>query len=591
MGSFRFKLVAYFVLLALVPLGAAAWGLHAFAERSETRGADLRLESGLRFAEGAYSRETYALTLRLERLSRSPALRAALRDRDRERLAAVAAGVRHTRIVGAGGAVGGSVPRHAVVQSTSIFDGPRRLGTVVTWFPVDDAFVLDVARRAGLLAGDSLVFVRDGRIRAGAPELAGAPVSLRPGAAAVERVRGRDYRVHTSARLGADGAALAMLSPQAAVGRSARSSELTLALAVAGLLALVGILAYALSRSIVRTLARLARGAEEIASGRLGARVPERGSDEFAHLARAFNEMADQLEGRLGELEAERTRLRRATARIGEALSASHDVNQLLAVVVETAVEATGAVGGAVRTVEGRERWRFGAGPAAGGETLEVPLRAGRRSYGTLVLNGPGFGQDERVAAASLAQQALVALENARLHRLVARQAVVDELTGLANRRALEQTLRAEVARSQRFNGDVAVVLCDLDDFKLVNDRHGHPAGDLVLREFGRRLRRALREVDHAGRWGGEEFCLILPRSDAEGAELVAERARALVERRPFVLPGGEEIAVTASFGVASLAASGDESGLVDAADAALYEAKRTGKNRVVTSASRAVAA
>jgi diguanylate cyclase (GGDEF)-like protein len=282
------------------------------------------------------------------------------------------------------------------------------------------------------------------------------------------------------------------------------------------------------------------------------------------------------------ELESERSRLGRATNRIGEALAATLDPEQLLTVVVETAVEATGAHAGLIRAQDGSERARVGD-PSAGDQTLEVPLRASRRVFGTLVLAGASFGNDERETAASLAGQAVIALENARLHRIVERQALVDGLTGLANRRSVEEMLRAELSRAERFGGDVAVVIADIDGFKKINDRYGHPAGDAVLREFARRLRQTVREIDLAGRWGGEEFCLVLPGTDAEGGSSLAERAREALEQRPVTLPDGTAIAVTASFGVAAAALSAAGDGIVAAADAALYEAKRSGKNRVVT--------
>jgi len=124
-------------------------------------------------------------------------------------------------------------------------------------------------------------------------------------------------------------------------------------------------------------------------------------------------------------------------------------------------------------------------------------------------------------------------------------------------------------------------VLADLDDFKAVNDRHGHPTGDEVLREFARTLKDCLREIDLAGRWGGEEFAVILPGTDLEGAMQLAERIREALAARVIVSPLGERLSVTASFGVAEWGGSGSWSDLLAAADAALYEAKRKGKNRV----------
>jgi diguanylate cyclase (GGDEF)-like protein len=399
----------------------------------------------------------------------------------------------------------------------------------------------------------------------------------------VQSVAGVRYRMLDSPPLEQPrGATFAMLAPQSTIDAAARRSQRTMVLALAASLLLVGLVAYGLSRSIVGTLARLARAAEGIAGGHLGERVPVRGRDEFGQLASAFNEMAAQLEARMQELDAERTRVGRATNRIGAALAATHDVDQLLAVIVETAVEATGARAGFVRADDGRERARRGV-PEAGDQTLELPLRASRRAFGTLVLAGRDFGLEERETAASLAAQAVIALENARLHRIVERQALVDGLTGLANRRSAEETLRTELARAARSGEELALVLVDLDGFKAVNDRHGHPAGDAVLREFAGRLRQAVREIDLAARWGGEEFCLVLPTSDGEGGAYVAERARAALESRAIVLPDGTQVHVTASFGVASYPAHADANGLVAAADEALYCAKREGKNRVVT--------
>jgi diguanylate cyclase (GGDEF)-like protein len=125
--------------------------------------------------------------------------------------------------------------------------------------------------------------------------------------------------------------------------------------------------------------------------------------------------------------------------------------------------------------------------------------------------------------------------------------------------------------------------MTDLDNFKAVNDEHGHPVGDTVLRRFARLLEGSVRDVDVAARWGGEEFLLILPGTDAEGAARLAERIRARLEETTLLTPEGVLIVATASFGVASAGEDGAASAerLVAAADAALYAAKRAGKNRV----------
>src|SRR5207248_7992186 len=131
------------------------------------------------------------------------------------------------------------------------------------------------------------------------------------------------------------------------------------------------------------------------------------------------------------------------------------------------------------------------------------------------------------------------------------------------------------------FGGPLAIVITDLDDFKEINARFGHPAGDIVLREFARTLQDGIRDIDLASRWGGEEFVLLLPGTDVSGAVNVAERIRQALEARLVLSGAGEPIAVTASFGVAGFPEAVSAQGLLAAADGALYAAKRGGKNRV----------
>jgi len=170
---------------------------------------------------------------------------------------------------------------------------------------------------------------------------------------------------------------------------------------------------------------------------------------------------------------------------------------------------------------------------------------------------------------------------NARLQAL----ATTDPLSGLPNHRALVAALDAETARAQRGGGPCALLFLDIDHFKSVNDTHGHPAGDAVLREFAQTVRACLREVDTLGRWGGEEFLALLPGTDAEGALKLAERVRAAVAARPLA-PGwgllGGGLPLTCSIGVAACPPQeAVRDALVDAADRALYAAKRLGRDQV----------
>jgi diguanylate cyclase (GGDEF)-like protein len=296
-------------------------------------------------------------------------------------------------------------------------------------------------------------------------------------------------------------------------------------------------------------------------------------------LGTAFNEMANQLEARLAELDAERARLRDAITRFGEALAATHDVQQQLLVIVEAAVEATGATGGRLLGEDGTVVET--GDPDAGSERLEFTLNAARTTFGTLTIVGDSFDEEQRLAASSLASHAAIALENARLHRVVERQALVDGLTGIANRRQCEDALTAEIARADRLGTTLTLVLADLDDFKAVNDLHGHAVGDEVLRRFAGVLRATLRDTDLAGRWGGEEFLLLLPGADSVGGGQLADRVREAFSHERFDSPGGARFGVTCSFGLAQHRSGDGQRELFAAADGALYRAKRAGKNRV----------
>ncbi len=282
-------------------------------------------------------------------------------------------------------------------------------------------------------------------------------------------------------------------------------------------------------------------------------------------------------QARLAEVEAERLRVRDALVGFGEALAATHDAEHLLGVVSAAAAEAAAARGCRIVLPDGSAVET--GDPGAKGERLVLPLTAAGVDFGTLEVVGDGFDEEQRLDVVSLVSQAVVALENARLHEAVQQQARVDGLTGLANRRACSEALQAEVARADRFGTPLSVVLADLDGFKAVNDAHGHAVGDEVLRTFAAVLRETLRESDVAGRWGGEEFLLLLPGADEDGAADLAERIRAALPSRSIA--GVTELRVTASFGVAEHGLQPDGEELVAAADAALYRAKRAGRDRV----------
>jgi diguanylate cyclase (GGDEF)-like protein len=165
-------------------------------------------------------------------------------------------------------------------------------------------------------------------------------------------------------------------------------------------------------------------------------------------------------------------------------------------------------------------------------------------------------------------------------NRLLEQLSTTDPLTGLRNRRYLTEMLAVECLRAQRHRTPLSVVMADIDHFKAVNDRHGHAAGDAVLEGVAGVLKRSMRGSDHGGRYGGEEFLLVLAKAELDGARIFAERQRQEVEETGFANDAGP-IHVTLSLGVAALRASHETTGdLVAEADEALYRAKEAGRNR-----------
>ena len=277
-----------------------------------------------------------------------------------------------------------------------------------------------------------------------------------------------------------------------------------------------------------------------------------------------------------------RREAREALALVGDALAATHNPRALMPVILNVITEATGARGGRLLH-DGEETGWVGEVDGSGG--VEFDLSAGDAERTTkLILYPPegGFEAETMKLAEWLSSQAAIALENARLHDVVQWQAITDELTGLVNRRRFLDALRSEIARGQRLGGRLSVVLADLDDFKLVNDRFGHHAGDEVLLAFADLLRAHGRDVDVAARLGGEEFAILLPETGIDGASAGAERLRrSLAELSLPIGDNGRGVHVTASFGVAELSNGQSLDALLRAADSALYQAKGKGKNRV----------
>ena len=236
------------------------------------------------------------------------------------------------------------------------------------------------------------------------------------------------------------------------------------------------------------------------------------------------------------------------------------------------------------------------------GASLVAPLPGNRRLVGLLAVGprreGERYRGEEIELLDLLGRHAALAFENARLFE----SATFESLTGLLRREAILDRLASELERAQRHSRPLTVGMADLDHFKRVNDRHGHLAGDSLLRRIGETLQDCLRNADAVGRYGGEEFLLVLPETDLDGAHVAAEKMRAAVEQTSLPLgaeaaqgEGREEASVTVSIGLASLdelAVEGyrhvTSQDLIAAADRALYRAKGGGRNRVHPLLSRA---
>jgi diguanylate cyclase (GGDEF)-like protein len=578
-GSFKIKLVVYFVLLSLLPMAAAFWGFTEVAGQSETRRADARLQAGLRAVLASYQERLDGAQREASGLAREPRLQKQILHNDLPAIVHMLTDASNVSVSAVDGFHVHRAPDFAATRQAAVLTSNGLIGFVTVAVPFDGTLVDRLRQHSGLASADALVIVSAGEIVASSPTVRGT-VPAEIGQTKTIVVGGERFRTLVAPAVADDSdVRFAVLSPQSLIDAANTSSRNRLLLGLLASLALVSLVAYFEGRSIVRTLRGLAEAAHGIARGRLSERVPVRGRDEFAMLGTAFNDMANQLQARLAELEAERSRLRGSITRFGEALSATHDVDTLLKVIVEAAVEATGAAGARLVADDGRI---VESGELDGdGERLELPLSAGGTTFGRLELAGAAFDIEQTITANSLASHATIALDNARLHGIVERQALVDGLTGVANRRHCEDALTTEIARAERLGTPFTLVLADLDDFKAVNDAHGHATGDDVLREFASVLRATVRDSDLAGRWGGEEFLLLLPGADAAGGAQLADRIRAILSERSFLGRDGEVLTVTCSFGVAQHRDGEGERALFAAADRALYRAKRGGKNRV----------
>jgi diguanylate cyclase (GGDEF)-like protein len=492
----------------------------------------------------------------------------------------------------------------AVAPGTAAY----RRGGVLTTVKVSSTTASQLAATAG--AGSGLVVRQAGHVLAtNLPGARAAPIS------GTLKLGGNSYEAASTGPLpGFDGPVqLTALSSLRDSGASLGSSRTLAAAFIAGFLVLALGFAVLASRGLESQLRGFLRAARRLGGGDFSAPVPVHGKDDFAMLAIEFNSMSQQLEQRLEQLRNERARLRESIRRAGETFASNLDREGLLRLALKTAMDAVEAEFGrlSVRDQTGdplvemaRENSLERAGDAileAERHVLQTHELGEAEQDGVFIaaapMGEPGgyprgvltvgrraqeFSTPDRDLLRSLAWQATLALENVELHQEVQRQAVTDKLTGLANHGRFQEVLGSEMEQVRRYHYPVGLIMLDIDNFKQINDTYGHPQGDQVLQNVARVLRDNSREADWAARYGGEEMALILPHTDLEGSYAIAERVRtSIAALRIPLLDGHGLIQVTASIGVTA-SSEGDKNALISEADAALYQAKRDGKNRSV---------
>lgn len=380
------------------------------------------------------------------------------------------------------------------------------------------------------------------------------------------------------------------------------------------------------SMQLRRRLRDLEDAAGALARGDFDQRAPTASRDEIGRLARSFNAMADQVQARTLEAAGLRklSGLLQACGNVKEAFDVTelvvpsllpeargviHVVNasrSLLEVVTHFGLSCDADIKDSSEPAAPNDCWAFRRGVthrvepgdampscrhagAEKGSYLCIPLLAHGESLGVITL-APLPSAQQSAWAERVAEQIGLAVANLRLRDSLRNQAIRDGLTGLFNRRYFEEAAERELSRAKRHGRPLVFMVLDVDHFKRFNDTHGHDAGDYLLREVGKLLRRSVRQSDFACRYGGEEFVLILPESSVEEASKRADEIRRGFHALGLSHQGKVLGEVTVSIGVAAYPDHGTERDvLIRCADEALYRAKNEGRDRVVVAPAVAV--
>jgi diguanylate cyclase (GGDEF)-like protein len=641
--NFRARLRLFFVLLVIVPMIALAVVLFTLTARSETGKADAGIAAGTHTAFGIYEERAAAAGPAVRAVAADPQLTAALASGTgiRRRLGQLVGGPNDIMAIELRSSDAGRLiaragsPTGMAYKAAPLVAGAQTRGTL--FVSLTDA--RDFAGRVRRLTGYQVGVFRNGRLLAATVDDLGPRSRLGDeGEPHAFKLAGDEYRGRVDALHDRPGVSLelAVFRNTAGLSDTISRSRLLIGALLLAFLALAVVSAVVVSRALTHQIDTFLVAARRLARGDFRQPVPVEGHDEFAQLGREFNSMSAQLASKIEEVKRQRGELSEAIRRVGDALAMGLDRNGVVALAVRTAVDACEAEAGRARPVDedafdestlgsddeqlaealqAAERRAAGVRligpkrlhPSEDGEPKRPPRVATPASVGSVhalavpMLALPGaaateylgvlsiarrkrrFSHEEEELLQYLAGQAVVSIENAALHEAVERQAVTDELTGLANLRAFHSILDLEVERARRFNTPLALVMLDLDHFKQINDEYGHMQGDEVLELVADVLRDFSRDIDAPARYGGEELAVILPQTDARGAALLAERMREAVEGLEVPrVDGRGSLRLRASFGVAALPESATaRDDLIAAADAALYRAKRAGRNRV----------
>jgi diguanylate cyclase (GGDEF)-like protein len=618
---FRHKLSIVLVGLAIVPLAAAGVLVGALLQRDQVTRVNNRVAASAQAVAQAFNLEAAQASSYAQRVAADPNVAQLFVGRQTPvgmpKSVDPPSGMTVALVGKHGKLIAGAPPSGPALRAKTVYRDPKkgRVGAINVYVRLGQPLFLKLTdARWPENVGFALVV---GNRVVGSSNGPGGSASSLPAKAGPATIDGVDVRAQAIRLKGVKGgpAYIVATYPESTLSNAIDSQRLRILvpLLLLGLVLVAGAI-FAADR-ISRALTELAGRAAGLTRGRTG-------GDELTQLGATIDEISTELTSRMGELEAERGRFKETLQRYGETLAATHDLNALVNAVLDTAVQATRARGGRLLLYDAErgeaiEQARIGtargmrsdlpvvvaAGDGLEGEALATheprvsqvpravlatPILREHHLLGLVTAVDPeegAFSDEDVEALSALAVQAGVAIENARLHRVVERQAVTDSLTGLANRRQFYEVLGREYERAQRFGQPVSLILLDIDDFKLINDSRGHLAGDAVLHSVAATLAEVIREIDLAARYGGEEFAVLLPQTGPEGAANLAERLRSEIAARSIRFGTEEITGVTASFGVAAGPVNDQtQIDLIASADAALYQAKREGKNHVTVS-------